>query len=111
MSSTQNVKGKPITVYNTYNHAKISQESAGTHVVRHLILKHCTAVHYHTNMLRFCRGNSSQQGESRRVYEQWMESTLLSAIRKLKHIKETNCVGRQRHDEREGTSKAQKEEQ
>lgn len=37
-------------IYNTYNHTKISQEPAGTHVVRHLILKHCTATHCHTNM-------------------------------------------------------------
>lgn len=111
ISSTQNVKGKSITVYNTYNHTKISQEPAGTHVVRHLILKRCTVTHYHTNMLRFCRGNSREQGEMRRVYEQCMESKLLSASRKMKHITETNCVGRQRHDEGEGIAKAQKEEQ
>lgn len=79
--SPQNAKGKFITVYNTYNHTKISQEPAGTHVGRHLILKHCTATHYHTKILRFCRGNSREQGERRRVYEQWMESILLSASR------------------------------
>lgn len=40
-----------------------------------------------------------------------MESTLLSTTKKRKQITETNCVGRQRHDEGKETSRAQNEGQ
>lgn len=92
---TQNTKGKSITRF------KIIQESDGTCAKAFNIkAQHIYPLTYEYTEIEEA---AESKGKALRIYQQWMESVLLSPTRKIKQVTETNCVARQRQVEEEGT--------